>query len=393
MDRPDEITLPAQTSWLRDPDAQAVCRAVAAQGARIYFVGGCVRDALLGLGGLDTDLSSDAVPEEVTRLAEAAGLKVVPTGIDHGTVTVVSGGKGFEVTTFRRDVATFGRHAEVSYSTDMGEDARRRDFTMNALYATPQGVVVDPLGTGVADCLARRIRFIEDAATRIEEDYLRILRYFRFHAWYADPEAGFDAEALDAIASHIAGLETLSAERVGGEVMRLLAAPDPTRAVAAMRRTGCLACILPGSDDCLLGPVVHLEESLGQMPDAVLRLAALGGEETADRLRLSRKDRRHLDLLREVTGRDVSPAEIAYRHGTRVAQGAVVLRAALAGTCIDPDEQRTIAAASEARFPMSAADLMPAYQGRALGEKLAALEDRWIASGFRLTREQLTAEE
>jgi poly(A) polymerase/tRNA nucleotidyltransferase (CCA-adding enzyme) len=393
MDRPDEITLPAQTPWLRDPDAQAVCRAVASQGARIYFVGGCVRDALLGLGGLDTDLSSDAVPEEVTRLAEAAGLKVVPTGLDHGTVTVVSGGKGFEVTTFRRDVATFGRHAEVSYSTDMGEDARRRDFTMNALYATPQGVVVDPLGTGVTDCLARRIRFIEDAATRIEEDYLRILRYFRFHAWYADPEAGFDADALDAIASHIAGLETLSAERVGGEVMRLLAAPDPTRAVAAMRQTGCLACILPGSDDRFLGPVVHLEDRHGQAPDAVLRLAALGGDETADRLRLSRKDRRHLELLRDVIGRDVSLSEIAYRHGARVGRSAAILRAAAAGACIGSDELQIIETASAARFPMSAADLMPAYSGRALGEKLAALEDRWIASGFRLTREELTAED
>ena len=388
MDRPDDIKLPAGTAWLHDADAQAVCRALAADGSDVFFVGGCVRDALLGVPGADVDLSTPLEPQEVMRRAEAAGLKAVPTGVDHGTVTVVSGGHGFEVTTFRRDVETDGRRAVVAYSTDITDDARRRDFTLNALYATVEGRVVDPLG-GVADCLNRRIRFIEDADQRIQEDYLRILRYFRFHAWYSDPATGFDPDALAAIAANTHGLETLSAERVGSEMLRLLAAPDPAPAVAVMRQTGCLPRILPCADDRLLGPVVHLGASVGASPDPILRLAALGGGNVAERWRLSRADARRLnDISQAAYGTDPLP-EVAYRKGHDTALAAAVIRAALAQTPVDAADVGTIKTASNARFPVTAADLMPDYQGPALGEKLAELETRWIASGFALTREDL----
>lgn len=388
MDRPNDIVLPADTAWLQDPDTRAVYDALAVDGGAVFFVGGCVRDALLGVPGADVDLSTPWEPQEVIRLAKAAGLKAVPTGIDHGTITVVSGGHGFEVTTFRRDVETDGRRAVVAYSTDISDDARRRDFTLNALYATLDGRVVDPLG-GVDDCLNRRIRFIEDAGQRIQEDYLRILRYFRFHAWYSDPDAGFDPDALDAIAANTDGLETLSAERIGSEMMRLLSAPDPTPAIAVMRQTGCLSRILPGSDDRLLGPVVHLGASVGVRPDPVVRLAALGGDDVPDRLRLSRS---HARVLNDVTqaGYGMSPLpEVAYRNGYDVAVAAAVIRAALAQIPIDPTDLEAIKTASEAEFPVTAADLMPAFEGRALGKKLSDLEARWIASGFTLTREDL----
>ena len=388
MDRPDDINLPPDTPWLADEDVQAVCQAISAQGAKIYFVGGCVRDALLGIDGADVDLATSARPEDVINLSKTAGLKSVPTGFDHGTITVVSGGRGFEVTTFRADIETDGRHARVQFASDIAEDARRRDFTMNALYATPEGRVVDPLG-GLQDCLNRRVRFIENAATRITEDYLRILRYFRFHAWYAPPDAGFDAEALAAIAANTQGLETLSAERIGAEMRRLLAAPEPAAAVAAMRQSGCLLRVLPGSDDTLLGPVVHLEQTLGQEPDAMLRLAALGGEAPADRLRLSRADAQVLAAM-TAHGFGVTPlAEVAYRHGARVATAAAILRAATAGQPLAESVSQTIKKACNARFPISAKDLMPTLSGKALGDALRRMEARWIASEFSLSREDL----
>ncbi|CAN0587043.1 unnamed protein product, partial [Ectocarpus sp. 12 AP-2014] len=196
------------------------------------------------------------------ELARVAGLKPVPTGIDHGTVTVVADHDPFEITTFRRDVETDGRRAVVAFADTLDEDAKRRDFTMNALYARIDGTVIDPLG-GLPDLRARRVRFIGDATDRIREDYLRSLRFFRFHAWYGNPDNGMDSDALAAIASHLDGLESLSRERVGAEMVKLLAARDPAPAVAAMRATGVLGRLLPGADDRALAPLIHLEDVLG----------------------------------------------------------------------------------------------------------------------------------
>jgi poly(A) polymerase/tRNA nucleotidyltransferase (CCA-adding enzyme) len=249
--------------------------------------------------------------------------------------------------------------------------------------------VIDPLGQGLRDCLDRRIRFIEDADRRIREDYLRILRYFRFHATYAAPDAGFDPEALDAIARNADGLGQLSAERVGAEMKKLLAAPDPAPALAAMRRTGCLARVLPGSDDRYLGPVVHLAASIGLPRAPALRLAALGGEDPADRLRLSRQDARHLHTLTEAVGCSQPLAEIAYRKGAAIAREVAVLRAAFEERPLDAAVLPSLETAAKAVFPVSAADLMPGLTGKALGDRLAELETRWIGSGFGLSREDL----
>lgn len=388
MGRKDETLIPPGTAWLQDPAAARVCAAVQAGGFSIYFVGGCVRNVLLARPVSDLDLSTDARPEQVIALAEAAGLKAVPTGLEHGTVTVIADGSPFEITTFRRDVETDGRHAVVAFSDSIVEDARRRDFTMNALYATPDGRVVDPLG-GLADLRARRVRFIEDPAARIREDYLRILRFFRFTAHYGDPALGFDAEALAAIAENLEGLERLSAERVGHEMVRLLSAPDPVPAVATMARVGVLAIILPGSDDRWLGPLVHLQGVLAVAPDWRARLALLGGEDPAQRLRLSRADGRFLSTLQQ-DGFGARPlVEVAYREGEEAAHQVLAIRAAVAGEMPEMAKLETISEAAQAQFPVSAADLMPDLQGPALGAELKALEACWIASGFALSREDL----
>lgn len=388
MDRADEYLIPADTGWLADPAAQAVCAAMQAADFAIYFVGGCVRNALLREAASDVDLATDARPEEVIAVVEKAGMRAVPTGIDHGTVTVVVDGKSFEVTTFRRDVETDGRRAVVAFSREIADDARRRDFTMNALYATPQGRVVDPLG-GLPDLLARRVCFIEDPSARIQEDYLRILRYFRFSACYADPEGGHDPDTLASISANLHGLETLSAERIGQEMIKLMGAADPSPAVATMRTIGALSAVLPGSDDQLLAPYIHLETLCRIDPDWRGRLAVLGGTDPADRLRLSKADARHLGFLQEAGWMGPPLPEIAYRHGQTIAEQVMLMRCALNGQPPESGWSETIQTAAKAKFPVAARDLMPVYQGPALGARLTELESKWIASEFTLSRQEL----
>jgi len=369
--------------WLAQPGTQALCAALEAAGHRALFVGGCVRNALMGVPVADVDIATDARPEAVTRLAEAAGLRVVPTGIEHGTVTVIAQGVPHEVTTFRRDVETDGRRAVVAFSQDVAEDAARRDFTMNALYADLRGNVIDPLG-GMPDLVARRLRFVGDAHQRIREDYLRILRFFRFHAHYGDPNHGMDAEALAASAELAEGVDGLSRERIGAEMRKLLAAPDPAPAVAAMAQAGVLARVLPGSDTRALAPLVHLEGDLP--PHWQRRLAALGGQEVEERLRLSRADAAVLVALRDAVGRGWSPAALGWKLGAEGARDAVLLRAALLESALPKGWQAEVARGAGSVMPLTAADLMPDLQGAALGARLKEIEARWLASDLRLTR-------
>ncbi|MDO6586717.1 CCA tRNA nucleotidyltransferase [Salipiger sp. 1_MG-2023] len=367
--------------WLTAAPTQAVLGMLESGGHVAYAVGGCVRNALMGVAVADVDIATDASPQRVVALAQAAGLKPVPTGIDHGTVTVVVDGIGHEVTTFRTDVETNGRHAVVRFSSCMAEDAQRRDFTMNALYADARGQVFDPVG-GLPDLQARRVRFIGDASARIAEDYLRILRFFRFCAWYADPAQGMDPVALAGIADGLDGLESLSAERVGQELLKLLAAPDPAPAVATMAQLGVLARVLPGAMPDALAPLVHLEAGL--TPDSLRRLAVLGSN--GEGLRLSKHQKKRLMLYREASG---SLAEIAWRHGETIARDIALIRAASLGQTLDPETEVAIAKGAAAVFPVKPRDLMPGLQGAALGAALKDMETRWIASGFALTKDEL----
>ncbi len=373
-------------AWIEDPHVQNICEMLERGGHRALLVGGCVRNALLGKPVTDIDISTDARPERVMALAERAGRKAVATGFDHGTVTVVEEGRGFEVTTFRKDIETDGRHAVVIYGDDIESDARRRDFTLNALYSIRDGTVLDPLD-GLPDLQARRIRFIGDASERIKEDYLRILRFFRFQAWYGKPGAGPDADGLAACAALAEGLESLSRERIGAEMLKLLAAPDPAPVLATMQQAGILHHVLAGAQTAPLAPLVHCEELLALAPDPLRRLAALGGETPDTGLRLSRKDARALALLRAAP--EGSAAALGYRHGAKPALDLLCLRAAARGDMPQPDWPAAVAAGAAARFPVQAADLMPLYQGPALGAQLSALEADWIASDFTLSRRAL----
>lgn len=374
--------------WLSRPETRAVCDALTVGGFRALFVGGCVRNALLGAPVSDIDIATDATPEIVSNLAKKAGLKPVPTGIEHGTITVVSGGIPHEVTTFRRDVETFGRHAVVAFTTDPAEDAARRDFTVNALYATPEGELLDPLG-GLPDLEARRIRFVGDATQRIREDYLRILRFFRFHAWYGDPAEGLDPEGVAACAENLNGLAELSKERIGAEIRKLLSAPDPSPALGPMSVIGVLNAILPGADPRAVPPLVHLEDGIA--PRWQRRLAVMGSSDEADLLRLSKADTRDLGRIRDEIGSQRPPAELAYRHGAELARDITLARAAIFEQIPPAGWQDAIAQGAAATFPLRGADL-PGLSGPALGDRLRELEQRWIDSGFALDRAGLLSD-
>jgi poly(A) polymerase len=269
------VSLAGRAEWLGDKHLQRLLAALADGGEEARVAGGAVRNALIGQPVADVDIATTCLPDETIRRAEAAGFKVVPTGIEHGTITIVAGGKPFEVTTLRADVETDGRRAKVSFGRDWKADAQRRDFTINALYAEADGTIVDLVG-GIADIEARRLRFIGDPEARIREDYLRILRFFRFFAWYGDGRP--DAEGLKACARLKGGLSQLSAERVWSELKKLLSAPDPSRALLWMRQAGVLTSVLPESEKWGIDSIHALtraEKDLGWTLEPLLRLEAI----------------------------------------------------------------------------------------------------------------------
>lgn len=366
--------------WLTAPATCAVMDALSGN-VQTFFVGGSVRNTLLGAPVSDIDIATDAHPEEVTARAEAAGLKAVPTGLAHGTVTLVAEGVPFEVTTFRRDVETDGRRAVVAFTDVLEEDAARRDFTMNALYADRWGDVCDPVG-GLPDLEARRVRFIGNAGTRIREDALRILRFFRFQAWYGQGEA--DAAGLSAIAARAYLLEVLSAERITSECIKLLVAPDPTAALAGMANTGVLDRVLPGADLRLLPRLLRAEEE----PDWITRALMIGTE--CGRLRLSTADEGAIAATEAALMRAEDGVRRALRYGAEAAHRAAEIEAAILHRKVPDAVREDIARCGAAEFPLKAADLMPPLSpGPDLGAALARLREDWIQSGAKLNRAAL----
>lgn len=374
--------------WLRSKPSQAVCAMLEGAGHQALFVGGCIRNELLNAPVRDLDISTDAPPGEVLRLAKSHGFKAIPTGIDHGTITVVVDHVPFEITTFRKDVETNGRHAVVAYADNYFEDAHRRDFTMNALYAGSDGIVLDPLN-GLPDLQERRFRFIDDPFERIKEDFLRILRFFRFYAWYGDPNSGIDADGLAACAELAEGLETLSQERVTSEVLKLLGAPNPSPALGSMSFAGILSRILPGADIAGIGPYIHFESELGLIIDPIARLVALGDFDRSKDLRLSRVQLAQMSKLSSEIGDTTRPSELGYRHGRESALQILALRSAMIGSDLDPNIAQFVETGVDRKCPVRAVDLLDHVSGPALGAKLAQIERRWIDSDFTLTKHEL----
>jgi poly(A) polymerase len=386
--------------WLDRPETQAVFAALAARGFTARAVGGAVRNALAGRPVADVDLATDARPDEVMAAAEAAGLKVFPTGLAHGTVTVVADERPYEITTLRKDVETHGRHATVAFTDDWAEDARRRDFTLNALYCGADGTLFDPLG-GYPDLLARRVRFIGDARERIREDYLRILRFFRLTADFAEGPA--DAEGLAACVRERAGLPILSAERVRAELLRLLAARRGAEVAALMQDYGFLTPVLGAAPrPTLLARLAAIEAAVGLAPDPVLRLAALAveipedAERLRDRLRLSNEQA--AKLLRAGwcshnadlgPSRPEGPAKVfLYLLGAEAYCERVLILWARSGDAPEDASWRhrfsLPARWPRPIFPLRGADVLAlgVRAGPRVGELLRAVESWWIEGGF-----------
>lgn len=394
----------AEAAWFNQSGIRAIFEALEREGQEIRIVGGAVRNALLDRPVKDVDFATTATPDEVMDMAGRAGLKTVPTGFEHGTVTVIVGGKPFEVTTLREDVETDGRRAQVRFTRDWEKDAQRRDFTINALYAGSDGRIYDPLG-GQADLAAARIRFIGDARQRIREDYLRILRFFRFNAEYGQGE--FDRAGLDAAVVERAGLEKLSAERVRMEMLRLLAAPRAEAALQVMADFGFLAEILHGVPRLgVFHALTEIELALNQSPDPIRRLAALAvlTEEDAERLsqklRLSNSERQRLlicagaALIRHLPSEKEAKVML-YRLGREAYEDRVMLAWALSGAAPDDPAWRALLLLPERwrppAFPVTGADLLTlgGEKGPLIGEILKELEKKWIESEFGCSREML----
>lgn len=363
--------------WMARDDLVELVAALGPDNAR--YVGGAVRDSLLGQPVKDIDMATSLLPEEVMQRLWNAKIRHVPTGIEHGTVTAVLPGGPVEITTLRHDVATDGRRATVAFATDWREDAARRDFTINALYADPvSGEIFDWFG-GLADLAGRRVRFIGDAHQRIREDHLRILRYFRFQARFGTQPA--DAEAEAACCELAPTLKGLSRERVGMEMMNLLGLPDPAPTVVRMAELGVLEVILPEARPEALPALVAAEQAQGAAPDGIRRLAALLpaqvslAEHVASRFRLSGAQKKRLAAAAARCAEAAEPRALAYRLGLESAMDRVLI----AGADASPLTGWAIPT-----FPLKGGQIVA--RGVGAGPEVARLlrrvEDRWIAEGF-----------
>jgi poly(A) polymerase len=385
---------PAKHPWLTAPETRKLMAALGDG----RFVGGAVRNALLGQEVSDIDIAVPMPPEESLKRLEQAAIKAVPTGLAHGTVTAIVGGQPFEVTSLRRDMATDGRHAVVAYTDDWEEDSARRDFTMNALYAAADGEIFDYQG-GIQDLIAGRVRFVGNPATRIAEDYLRVLRLFRFHAWYGNGE--MDDEALRAAAGAKAGLKQLSGERIAKELLRLLECPNPGPSLRLMAASGVLPELLPYALQLpRLEHLILIEAESLFTPDAILRLAALlpadagAARAVAERLKLSGADRARLEALSQPEERiaaHLSASDVRrllYRIGVPRFRDRVLLRWAEGPRGMAQMPWRMLLSIADSwerpRFALTGREAMDAGvpEGPEVGRVLGLVEAWWLEQDF-----------
>jgi poly(A) polymerase len=396
-----------QATWLNEGGLPRLLAVLDRDGEEARAVGGAVRNALLGMPVGEIDVATTAMPDEVVKRVTVAGFKAVPTGIEHGTVTVVIDSVPFEVTTLRRDVETDGRHAKVAFGRDWKTDAERRDFTINALSVSRDGTIHDYVG-GLADLKKRKVRFIGEPKKRIEEDYLRVLRFFRFHAAYG--EGALDAEGLHACIAARGTLDQLSRERVRMEMVKLLIAPRAAPVLEAMADAGLLGRLLAGVPNGVhFAAMAAIEPALSLPPNAMRRLAALAvmvvedAERLGEKLRLSKAEQAQLASMGQAWWRRIVPAgdKLAkpwlYRLGPEQFTDRVLLAWARCGAPADDAKWRELATLPQRwtapTFPIKAADLMArgVDKGPKLGIALEAAENAWIAAGFPSAKSDLDA--
>ena len=341
--------------WLTKPSTQLVMQILLSGGYEAFFVGGCVRNTLFDFQATDIDISTSATPKRVMELMSQAGLKTIPTGIDYGTVTVVADKQNYEITTFRKDIETDGRRAKVKFSGSVLEDAKRRDFSINAIYSEQDGTILDPLD-GIADIAKKRIKFIGDPHARIKEDYLRILRFFRFLALFGRENETHEIE-IAAINDLRDGLDTISAERKSDEILKLFAAPNPQYSIFLMETADISSKIFDAYDYKSLNNLKELEDRLQVSPCATRRLAAYTKDNLKSQLRFSNKITKAHKVLREEAIGKKDAAELSYRYNEKIALDSILVRSSLHSTEPSKNVYHRIKLGSVAKFPVKSVDL------------------------------------
>ncbi|MBH9982930.1 CCA tRNA nucleotidyltransferase [Bartonella sp. B10834G6] len=408
------LNIAKKALWLHDEGLQKLLHCLSENGEEARVVGGAVRNQLLGYPVNDIDIATTCVPDEIIKRVSGNGFKAVPTGYEHGTITVVVKDHSYEVTALRADIEPDGRRAKVIFGRDWKTDAKRRDFTINAIYADANGKIYDDVN-GLADIETETLRFIGTAEERIREDYLRILRFFRLYAWVGKGRP--DAEAIKACARLKDGLLQLSAERVWSEVKKMLSAPDPTRALLWMRQAAILGIILPETEKWGIDafrPLIETERVMRLPPDPLLRLFSIVPRDEvrlkkmAERLRFSKLEKtRLMDFARispiKYNSSDIEIKKLVYHHGKQAVLDELTLALSNARAHALSNDNALVEASHYTRlrklteqydipvFPLTGKDLLPLgiTEGPAIGHKLKALEKRWVESGFLLDRKAL----
>ncbi len=381
-----------ETKWLRNPSAQKLSKLYKNFGYQVLFVGGCVRNTILKMPVTDIDLATDAQPEEIIKIAKENNIRFVPTGLAHGTITLIIDNKNYQITTFRTDFDHDGRYAKVEFTESLLLDASRRDLTINALYCNHVGEVIDPLN-GLDDIKKQKIKFIGNPNERIKEDNLRILRFFRFQAIYGNKNLEIDSIALEACHNHKSKLAALSKERITSELRKILSAPNPLEVIIKMNETGVLNELFQKVSIDSLEAYLKTEEKFKININWLGRLLSLQVTQEEESLKLTRCEFKFLKQTKSAIENQIHVLEFSYYNGVENGKIYSILQNFRHNIILSKNLLNQINSLATKKFPITAKDLMPEISGKKLGEALRSLEDRWIKSNFTLSKKELLAEE
>jgi poly(A) polymerase len=380
-----------ETKWLRNPSAQKLSKLYKSFGYQVLFVGGCVRNTILKMPVTDIDLATDAQPEEIIKIAKENNIRFVPTGLAHGTITLIIDNKNYQITTFRTDFDHDGRYAKVEFTESLLLDASRRDLTINALYCNHVGEVIDPLN-GLDDIKKQKIKFIGNPNERIKEDNLRILRFFRFQAIYGNKNLEIDSIALEACHNHKSKLAALSKERITSELRKILSAPNPLEVIIKMNETGVLNELFQKVSIDSLEAYLKTEEKFKININWLGRLLSLQVTQEEESLKLTRCEFKFLKQTKSAIENQIHVLEFSYYNGVENGKIYSILQNFRHNIILSKNLLNQINSLATKKFPITAKDLMPEISGKKLGEALRSLEDRWIKSNFTLSKKELLAE-
>ena len=380
-----------ETKWLRNPSAQKLSKLYKSFGYQVLFVGGCVRNTILKMPVTDIDLATDAQPEEIIKIAKENNIRFVPTGLAHGTITLIIDNKNYQITTFRSDFDHDGRYAKVEFTESLLLDASRRDLTINALYCNHVGEVIDPLN-GLNDIKKQKIKFIGNPNERIKEDNLRILRFFRFQAIYGNKNLEIDSIALEACHNHKSKLAALSKERITSELRKILSAPNPLEVIIKMNETGVLNELFQKVSIDSLEAYLKTEEKFKININWLGRLLSLQVTQEEESLKLTRCEFKFLKQTKSAIENQIHVLEFSYYNGVENGKIYSILQNFRHNIILSKNLLNQINSLATKKFPITAKDLMPEIRGKKLGEALRSLEDRWIKSNFTLSKKDLLAE-